>query len=274
VARRDRAHQPALDPPESDARGSASETGDLVRVETEIGHFVVKAWVTEGIRPGVVACSHHMGRWKLPRAPTASARRWPPSRSTATASLGAVPRPGAGPFESSDPDTKPHLVDRRRRAPEPDLPGAPRPDLGHALLAPGRPRPPAEPGDRYGDIVVDTEIDPRRARSTDAWLRARRHPAPQWSRPTARTAPPLAHPEAYPDLKADASFRRLQADLVDVEEHLQYARRFYNGAVRDLNDAVQRFPDLFVARAAGFAAADFFQAADEARGAVAVELSR
>jgi anaerobic selenocysteine-containing dehydrogenase len=40
-------------------------TGDLVRVETEIGHFVVKAWVTEGIRPGVVACSHHMGRWKL-----------------------------------------------------------------------------------------------------------------------------------------------------------------------------------------------------------------
>ena len=40
------------------------ETGDLVRVETRIGHFVVKAWVTEGIRPGVVACSHHMGRWK------------------------------------------------------------------------------------------------------------------------------------------------------------------------------------------------------------------
>src|SRR4029453_18880847 len=40
-------------------------TGDLVRVETEIGYFVVKAWVTEGIRPGVAACSHHMGRWKL-----------------------------------------------------------------------------------------------------------------------------------------------------------------------------------------------------------------
>ena len=41
------------------------ETGDLVRVSTRIGHFVVKTWVTEGIRPGVVACSHHMGRWKL-----------------------------------------------------------------------------------------------------------------------------------------------------------------------------------------------------------------
>jgi len=41
------------------------DTGDLVRVETEIGYYVVPAWVTEGIRPGIVACSHHMGRWKL-----------------------------------------------------------------------------------------------------------------------------------------------------------------------------------------------------------------
>jgi anaerobic selenocysteine-containing dehydrogenase len=41
------------------------QTGDLVRVETEIGYFVVRAWVTEGIRPDTVACSHHMGRWKL-----------------------------------------------------------------------------------------------------------------------------------------------------------------------------------------------------------------
>ena len=40
-------------------------TGDLLRVETEIGYYVVRAWVTEGIRPGIVACSHHMGRWKL-----------------------------------------------------------------------------------------------------------------------------------------------------------------------------------------------------------------
>jgi anaerobic selenocysteine-containing dehydrogenase len=48
-----------------DAEPLGLSTGALVRVETEIGHFVVKAWVTEGIRPGVVACSHHMGRWKL-----------------------------------------------------------------------------------------------------------------------------------------------------------------------------------------------------------------
>jgi anaerobic selenocysteine-containing dehydrogenase len=48
-----------------DAERLGAGTGDLVRVETAIGHFVVKAWVTEGIRPGVVACSHPMGRWKL-----------------------------------------------------------------------------------------------------------------------------------------------------------------------------------------------------------------
>jgi LemA protein len=42
--------------------------------------------------------------------------------------------------------------------------------------------------------------------------------------------------EAYPDLKANESFAQLQRDLVKVEEHLQYARRFYNGAVRDYND--------------------------------------
>lgn len=48
-----------------DAIRLALGAGDLVRVSTETGYYTVKAWVTEGIRPGVVACSHHMGRWKL-----------------------------------------------------------------------------------------------------------------------------------------------------------------------------------------------------------------
>ena len=39
-------------------------TGDLLKVHTEIGYFVLHAWVTEGLTPGVVACSHHLGRWK------------------------------------------------------------------------------------------------------------------------------------------------------------------------------------------------------------------
>lgn len=80
--------------------------------------------------------------------------------------------------------------------------------------------------------------------------------------------------EAYPDLKASENFVRFQRDLVDVEEHLQYARRFYNGAVRDYNDAVQRVPDLLVARGFGFRAGEFYQAREEERSVVMVEMDR
>ncbi len=50
-----------------DARDKGLATGDLVRVTTRIGHFVARVWATQGIRPGVVALSHHMGRWRLAR---------------------------------------------------------------------------------------------------------------------------------------------------------------------------------------------------------------
>ena len=83
----------------------------------------------------------------------------------------------------------------------------------------------------------------------------------------------LALREAYPDLKASANFMQLHQELVEVEEHLQYARRFYNGAVRDYNTAIQRVPDVLVARGFGFGEADFFQAGAEQRAAVKVELS-
>ncbi len=48
-----------------DARRIAVSTGDLVRVETEIGWFVDRVWVTNGIKPGIIAMSHHLGRWRL-----------------------------------------------------------------------------------------------------------------------------------------------------------------------------------------------------------------
>ncbi len=50
--------------PEDGARLGV-ETGDLIRVETEIGYFVDRVWITEGIKPGVIAMSHHLGRWRL-----------------------------------------------------------------------------------------------------------------------------------------------------------------------------------------------------------------
>jgi LemA protein len=80
--------------------------------------------------------------------------------------------------------------------------------------------------------------------------------------------------EAYPELKASANFLQLQRDLVDVEDHLQYARRFYNGAVRGLNDGVQRFPDVVVARAFAFKEAEFFEAGDDARVAPKLGMGR
>ena len=80
--------------------------------------------------------------------------------------------------------------------------------------------------------------------------------------------------EAYPDLKASGNFLQLQRDLVEVEDNLQYARRFYNGAVRDYNTAIQRFPTVLIARSLGFTEREFFHATDEERSAVKVELTQ
>jgi len=78
--------------------------------------------------------------------------------------------------------------------------------------------------------------------------------------------------EAYPELRASENFLLLQKDLVEIENHLQYARRFYNGAVRELNDGVQRVPDAMVARWGGFREAEFFQARDGERAAAQVHM--
>lgn len=70
--------------------------------------------------------------------------------------------------------------------------------------------------------------------------------------------------ENYPELKASGNFLQLQRDLVAVEDHLQYARRFYNGAVRQYNTRLESFPDLLVARPLAFRAAEFYQASERA----------
>jgi len=68
----------------------------------------------------------------------------------------------------------------------------------------------------------------------------------------------IAVAEAYPDLKADGNFLALQRQLTEVEDHLQYARRFYNGAVRIYNTRIETFPHLLVARPFGFTPSEFF----------------
>lgn len=74
--------------------------------------------------------------------------------------------------------------------------------------------------------------------------------------------------EAYPELRAVASFAELQRTLTDIEDHLQNARRYYNAVVRDFNTAIAQFPANLVARGAGFRAREFFGLADAAEGAV------
>ncbi len=154
----------------NDARRLEVMTGDLVRVETEIGHFVVKAWVTEGIRPGVVACSHHMGRWKLKEEGQRQLMatvgleqeggKWDMRRKS-----------GAKPYRSSDPDTL--RIWWTDVGVHQNLTFAVHPDPvsgQHCWHQAVRIRK-AAPGDHYGDVSVDT------AKSLDAyraWLRRTR----------------------------------------------------------------------------------------------------
>ena len=82
-------------------------TDDLVKVETEIGYFVSKVWVTEGIRPGIIAMSHHLGRWRLQEDQSLNAL------ASALVALEETPEGvfslrqihGAKAYQTSDPDT-------------------------------------------------------------------------------------------------------------------------------------------------------------------------
>ena len=142
--------------PQDAAHLANLRTGDLVRVETEIGHFVLKAWVTEGIKPGVVACSHHMGRWRPEGHPGQR-------QAMATVDLGhegsnwkLTRLAGVKPFESSDPDTQRIWWTDVGVHQNLTFPVHPDPISGqhcwHQAVRVSR----AQPGDACGDIVVDT----------------------------------------------------------------------------------------------------------------------
>jgi anaerobic selenocysteine-containing dehydrogenase len=138
-----------------DAARVGVQTGDLVRVETRAGHFVVKAWVTEGIRPGIVACSHHMGRWKL--------EGWGQRQMMATVALGNADsswslsrRSGVQPYQSNDADTNRIWWNDSGVHQNLTFPVQPDPISGmhcwHQAVRIRR----ALASDSYGDVVVDT----------------------------------------------------------------------------------------------------------------------
>lgn len=76
------------------------------------------------------------------------------------------------------------------------------------------------------------------------------------SKPVGRL---IALSEAYPDLKANQNFLELQKELAETENKIEMARRFYNGAVRELNTAVESFPSNAVAGAFGIGKRSFFE---------------
>ena len=78
----------------------------------------------------------------------------------------------------------------------------------------------------------------------------------------------LAIAEAYPDLKAGGSFLDLQHALVEIEDHIQNARRYYNAVVRDLNTRIEQFPANLVAGPLGFHREEFFGLLDPAEATV------
>jgi LemA protein len=77
--------------------------------------------------------------------------------------------------------------------------------------------------------------------------------------------------EAYPELKANTSFTKLQDELSAIEGDLQLSRRYYNGSVRDFNSAIQVFPNVLISRSLGYKESPFFQAEEEAKAPVQVK---
>ena len=77
--------------------------------------------------------------------------------------------------------------------------------------------------------------------------------------------------EAYPELKANQNFLQLQGQLAELEDHLQAARRFYNGNVRDFNTQLQVFPTNMIGGMLGFTKRDFFETAEAEKTAPTVK---
>ena len=142
-----------------DALNFDVNTGDLLKITTEIGYFIDKVWVTEGIKPGVIACSHHLGRWRL--AEDQGGERW----STALVDLKNIGPGkwmmrtihGIKPFNSDDPDSKRIFWEDAGVHQNLTFPVQPDYISGqhcwHQKVRVSKPG----PEDKYGDVFVDTD---------------------------------------------------------------------------------------------------------------------
>ncbi len=158
-----------------DAQRWNFKTGDLVRLNTDIGYFIDKVWVTQGMKPGVIACSHHLGRWRRKQD---EGNRW----ATNTVNINNDGNGGwkmetvAGikPFDSDDDDSK--RIFWSDGGVHQNITHAVHPDpisgmhCWHQRVRIERPH----TGDKYGDIFVDTN---KSHENYKEWLKLTR-PAP------------------------------------------------------------------------------------------------
>ncbi|MEZ4741420.1 MAG: molybdopterin dinucleotide binding domain-containing protein [Bdellovibrionota bacterium] len=142
-----------------DAKRLNLDCDDLVRVETEIGYFVDKVWVTEGIKEGIIAMSHHLGRWRLDGQSGVNkgmSNLVELEQSGKENKLKIVH--GAVAYKSHDPDTE--RVWWQDVGVHQNLTHAVHPDPisgAHCWLQKATKVARAEPHDRYGDVWVDKD---------------------------------------------------------------------------------------------------------------------
>jgi anaerobic selenocysteine-containing dehydrogenase len=179
----------------ADAEKLGVKTGDLVRVETEIGYFVDRVWVTEGIRPGVIACSHHLGRWRLAEGDGTN------RIASAVVNLSEHDGEwklrqvrGVQPYKSSDPDTERIWWSDAGVHQNLTMPVQPDPISGmhcwHQKVRVTR----AQADDQYGDVYVDT----KKSREVyKRWLALTRPARGEWRRPNWMLRPFRPDVSAY-----------------------------------------------------------------------------
>ena len=142
-----------------DARRLKVDTNDLVYVETEIGYFVDKVWVTEGIKPGIIAMSHHLGRWRLQDGANISPATSSKAKLSNEDSIHKLNiLEGARPYESFDPDTS--RVWWKDVGVHQNLTHAVHPDPvsgAHCWLQKAVLVRKAQKGENFGDVSVDTK---------------------------------------------------------------------------------------------------------------------
>jgi anaerobic selenocysteine-containing dehydrogenase len=141
----------------SDAAKWNLKDGDLIKINTEIGYFVDRVWVTEGMKPGIIACSHHLGRWKRPQ--DQEGNRWATNTVSMETNNGKWKMrilQGIRPFKSKDNDSSRIFWSDGGVHQNITFPVHPDPISGMHCWHQKVRLEKVGPNDRYGDVFVDT----------------------------------------------------------------------------------------------------------------------